>query len=120
MTGLALAGVLIVAAATASAPLLAVLLLSLCLGAQQATEPVFWSAAISVSGRHSSSACGVMNTAGNVVGGVGALLVPLTVRALGWTAALATGAVFAVVGALLWCAIRADREFPSPPVPSGT
>jgi ACS family glucarate transporter-like MFS transporter len=112
MTGLALAGVLIVAAAVASAPLVAVLLLSLCLGFQQATDAVFWSAAISVSGKHSSSACGVMNTAGNIVGGVGALLVPLTVRALGWPAALATGAAFAVLGTLLWCWIRADREFP--------
>ena len=113
MAGLALSGILIVAAAVASAPLVAVLLLSLCLGFQQLTDAVFWSAAISVSGKHSSSACGVMNTGGNVVGGVGALLVPLTVRALGWPAALATGAAFAAVGALLWCWIRADREFPA-------
>jgi ACS family glucarate transporter-like MFS transporter len=112
MAGLALAGMLIVAAAVATAPLVAVLLLSLCLGFQQMTEAVFWSAAISVSGRNSSSASGVMNTGGNVVGGVGALLVPFTVRALGWPAALATGAVFAMLGALLWCWIRADREFP--------
>ena len=97
---------------------MAVLLLSLCLGFQQVTDAVFWSAAISVSGRHSSSACGVMNTGGNVVGGVGALLVPLTVRSLGWPAALATGAVFAAIGALLWCWIRADREFPASPAPS--
>jgi cyanate permease len=48
---------------------------------------------------------------------VGALLVPLTVRALGWPAALATGAVFAVVGAVLWCWVRADREFPASPAP---
>jgi MFS transporter, ACS family, glucarate transporter len=112
MIGLGLAGVLILGAAVASAPLVAVLMLSLCLGVQQMTEAPFWSAAISVSGRHSSSACGVMNTGGNIVGGVGALLVPLTVRALGWPAALASCAAFAVVGALLWCGIRADREFP--------
>ena len=112
-TGLALSGAMILAAALASAPLVAVLLLSLCLAFQQVTDAVYWSAAISVSGKHSSSATGVMNTGGNVVGGVGALLVPLTVRALGWTAALATGTVFALVGALLWCWIRADREFPA-------
>ena len=112
MVGLGMAGVLILAAAVASTPLRAVVLLSLCLGAQQMTDPVFWSAAISVSGKHSSSACGVMNTAGNIVGGVGALLVPLTVRAAGWPAALATCAGFAMLGALLWCWIRADRECP--------
>ncbi len=117
MVGLGLGGVLIMAAAVATAPLVAILLLSLCLGAQQMTEAVFWSAAISVSGKHSSSASGVMNTGGNVVGGVGALLVPLTVRTWGWPAALATGAAFALVGALLWCWIRADREFPPAPSP---
>lgn len=117
MAGLALSGATLVAAAVASAPLVAVLLLSLCLAFQQMTDPVFWSAAISVSGKHSSSACGVMNTGGNVVGGLGALLVPLTVRALGWPAALATGTAFAVVGALLWGWIRADREFPTSPSP---
>lgn len=108
-----LSGVLILAAGAATAPILAVVLLSLCLGFQQASDAVYWSAAISVSGNHSSSACGVMNTAGNVVGGVGALLVPLTVRTLGWPAALSTGAVFAAVGALLWLGIRADPEFPA-------
>jgi len=117
MTGLGLAGVLILAAAVATSPLVTVLLLSLCLGAQQMTEAVFWSAAISVSGKHSSSATGVMNTGGSVVGGFGALLVPLTVRALGWPAALAPGAAFALVGALLWCWIRADREFTPSPAP---
>jgi ACS family glucarate transporter-like MFS transporter len=119
MSGLSLAGVLIVAAAMASAPLVAVLLLSLCLGVQQMTEAAFWSAVISVSGKQSSSASGVMNTGGNAVGGVGALLVPLTVRAWGWPAALATSAAFAMVGALLWFWIRAGREFPTSPAPRG-
>jgi ACS family glucarate transporter-like MFS transporter len=112
LVSVAVSGLLLVAGAEASAPILAVVLLSLCLGFQQASDAVYWSAAISVSGTHSSSACGVMNTAGSAVGGVGALLVPFTVRVLGWPAALGTGTVFALVGALLWCWIRADREFP--------
>jgi ACS family glucarate transporter-like MFS transporter len=119
MAGLALSGAMILAAAGAAAPLAAVLLLSLCLGFQQVTDSVFWSAAICLSGKHASSGSGVMNTAGNVVGGVVALVVPLTVRASGWPAALATGAALAVLGAVLWLWIRADREFsPSePPAP---
>lgn len=112
LTSVAVAGLLLLAAAEAPGPLLTVSLLALCLGFQQASDAVYWSAAISVSGNHSSSACGVMNTAGNVVGGVGALLVPFTVRALGWPAALATGTVFAAVGAILWLWIRADRQYP--------
>jgi sugar phosphate permease len=120
LVAVATSGILILAAAEASGAILAVVLLSLCLGFQQASDAVYWSAAISVSGNHSSSACGVMNTAGNVVGGIGALLVPLTVRALGWPAALATGTAFAAAGALLWCWIRADRVFPEPAASSRT
>jgi ACS family glucarate transporter-like MFS transporter len=109
--GLLVSGALLLAAAFAAAPLAAVVFLSLCLAFQQMTDAVYWSAGISVSGRHAAAATGVMNTGGNAVGGVGALLVPLTVRALGWPAALATGAGFAAAGALLWLWIRADREF---------
>ena len=71
-------------------------------------EAPFWAATISVAGRDAGSACGVLNTGGNIVGGVGALLVPITVGALGWPAALATGTAFAMIGALLWFWIRAD------------
>lgn len=109
IVGLALTAAFIVAAATAANPRVAVVYLSLCLGCQQVTEGSFWAATISVSGRHASTACGVLNTGGNVVGGIGALLVPLTVETLGWEAALATGSIFAIVGALLWFWIRADR-----------
>jgi MFS transporter, ACS family, glucarate transporter len=110
VVGLLLAGGFILAAAHAADPRIAVLLLSLCLGAQQMTEGPFWAGTIAVSGRYASSACGILNTGGNVVGGFGALLVPLTVERFGWPAALATASVFAVVGAVLWFGIRADRK----------
>ena len=51
-------------------------------GAQQFVDPIYWAAAIAVSGRRAAAACGVLNTGGNIVGGVGALLVPLMVRQL--------------------------------------
>jgi ACS family glucarate transporter-like MFS transporter len=110
MAGLLLAGAFILAAAGAVDPRLAVVLLSLCLAAQQLTEGAFWAGTIAVSGRHSSSACGILNTGGNIVGGVGALLVPITVERFGWPAALGTASVFALVGALLWLWIQADRK----------
>jgi ACS family glucarate transporter-like MFS transporter len=106
--GLALTGVLLIAAARAPHPIAAVVLLSLCLGAQQFTDPVYWAATIAVSGRRASAACGVLNTGGNVVGGIGALMVPLTVAQLGWPAALATGSLFAFVAAGLWLVTSAD------------
>jgi len=109
MVGLTLSGGFIIAAAAAGSPYVAVVYLSLCLATQQFTDAAYWAAATSVGGRHSSAACGVMNTGGNAVGGVGALLVPLTARTLGWPAALATASLFAFVGAALWLWIRADR-----------
>jgi ACS family glucarate transporter-like MFS transporter len=108
LVSLVLAAGLISAAAMAHDPLLAVLLLSACLACQQATEGAFWAATISVSGEHASAACGVLNTGGNVVGGLGALLVPITVRTLGWGPALATASGFALLGGILWLGIRAD------------
>ncbi len=107
--GLFLAAGLLLAGATATDPYRAVTALSLCFGCTQLTEGAYWAAAISVSGRHAAAGTGVMNTGGNVVGGIGALLVPITAEAFGWVAALATGSVFAVVGALLWFWIRADE-----------
>jgi ACS family glucarate transporter-like MFS transporter len=108
MTGLLSAGAFLLAAATAGDPRIAVVFLSLCLGFQQLTESAFWAATISVSGTNASTACGVLNTGGNAVGGVGALLVPIIVQAFGWPLALATGTAFAMIGALLWCWIVAD------------
>ncbi len=108
ITGLSLVAVLLFLGATAENPYLAVVLLSLSFGATQLTEGTYWAAAISVSGRHASAATGVMNTGGNVVGGIGALLVPITAEAFGWVPALATGSVFAVIGVGLWFFVRAD------------
>jgi len=109
VTGLVVAAALIGAAGFVQSAALAVLLLSLCLGGQQFTDAAYWAATISVSGRHASAACGVLNTGGNVVGGVVALVVPLTVKAFGWGAALATASLVALAGALLWVWIRSDE-----------
>jgi ACS family glucarate transporter-like MFS transporter len=109
MLGMVLAAAFLVAAAMARDPYVAVILLSLCLGSQQFTDASYWAATISVSGRHASAGCGVLNTGGNVVGGIGALLVPITVKTLGWGAAVATGSLFALAAAVLWFWIRAEK-----------
>ena len=107
---MALCGAFLIGAAAAPNPLLAVLLLALCLGAQQFVDPIYWAAAIAMSGRRSAAACGVLNTGGNIVGGIGALVVPLTVRSFGWTAALATGSLFGLAAAVLWLVTKPDEE----------
>jgi hypothetical protein len=53
-----------------------------------------------------------MNTGGNVVGALGAVAVPLITGAFGGFAAVASGAVFALLGAGLWLFVR----LPSPVV----
>jgi ACS family glucarate transporter-like MFS transporter len=115
MTGLAVSGGFILAAAGASNPYLAVVYLSLCLGGQQFTDSAYWAAATYVGGRHSATACGVMNTGGNAVGGLVGITVPLTARALGWPVALGTASLFALIGAVLWIWIRADKVIDQAP-----
>jgi ACS family glucarate transporter-like MFS transporter len=109
-TGMALSAVFLAAAGMAPGPVGAVILLSLCLGAQQFTDPIYWAGTIAVSGRRAAAACGVLNTGGNIVGGIGALAVPLTVERLGWPAALATGAAFGIAAAVVWLLTAVDQE----------
>jgi len=109
IVGLSLVAVLLFLGASAEDPLLAVVLLSLSFGCTQLTEGAYWAAAISVAGKHASAAAGVLNTGGNVVGGIGALLVPIMAEAFGWVPALATGSVFAIIGVGLWLLVRADK-----------
>ena len=118
--GMTVSALFLMAAATAPHPIAAVILLSLCLGAQQFTDPIYWAAAIAVSGRRSAVACGVLNTGGNIIGGVGALVVPLLVRDFGWTAALATSSLFGLAAAAAWLVTRADIAIAEPveaPIP---
>jgi cyanate permease len=46
------------------------------------------------------------------VGGVNALLVPLTARAFGWIPAIVTATAFAFAAAILWLWIDAGRPPP--------
>lgn len=110
MVGLVLAALFILAASGVSNPIVAVVLLSLCLASQQVTESAFWTATIALSGRDSATATGMLNTGGNVAGGFGALIVPLVVERFGWPAALGSAAFFSLVGAALWMLIDPARE----------
>jgi ACS family glucarate transporter-like MFS transporter len=109
VVGLSLVAGFLILGALAKNPYLAVAFLALSFGCTQLTEGAYWAAAIFVSGKHGSAATGVMNTGGNVVGGIGALLVPITAEAFGWVPALTTGSVFALTGVALWLFVRADK-----------
>jgi ACS family glucarate transporter-like MFS transporter len=109
MPSLVLCAIFLLLGATATSTTLTVVCLCICFGCTQLTEAAYWATTISVSGRHSSAAGGVLNTGGNVVGFVGGMLVPLIAGIYNWTVAVSTGALFALIGAGLWMLIRGDR-----------
>jgi ACS family glucarate transporter-like MFS transporter len=75
----------------------------------QLNEGPYWATSIAVGGRHAGAAGGVMNTGANMMGVVNALLVPFFAHAFGWTFAIASGAIFALLGAFFMLLVRADH-----------
>ena len=75
----------------------------------QMNEGPYWATSIAVGGRHAGAAGGVMNTGANVMGVVNALLVPFFANAFGWTFAIASGAIFAMLGVCFMLLVRADQ-----------
>jgi ACS family glucarate transporter-like MFS transporter len=110
ITGLVLVAIFLLAGAYSVNPYAAVIVLSLCFGFTQFTEGAFWSATTYAAGPYTSAATGVLNTGGNAAGFL-APLVGLMVDQLGWLATLASGSVFAVIGAALWLFIRVEPRF---------
>jgi ACS family glucarate transporter-like MFS transporter len=109
MFGVILSGLMLLAGSLSVNAYIAVACLAASFLFNQLTEGAFWAAGISIGGRHAAAACGVMNTGGNAVGFVNALLVPFTAATLGWTAAMITGTAFAFVSAILWLFIHTDQ-----------
>ena len=107
-----LTALFLIAGATVTNAYASVAFFALCSGLTQLTDPVYWGAIVAVTGKHAASASGIMNTGGNVVGGIGAVLVPLLAREFGWTVAIASGAIFPFLAAFLWLLIRADASQP--------
>jgi ACS family glucarate transporter-like MFS transporter len=105
MSGLVLTSGFLAAGVFAADPYVAVALLSLCFGFTLFTDTCYWAAATYASGDHTASASGLVNFGGNVPG----LLAPLfgfAVDHFGWVPTIASGSVFALVGAVLWLFVR--------------
>ncbi|MEM1412952.1 MAG: hypothetical protein AAGH19_11405, partial [Pseudomonadota bacterium] len=107
--GLLIAAVLLVVGALSPNPMVAATLLALCFFFNQMTEASFWVASMSIGGAMAGSAGGVMNTGANAMGIANAMLIPLFAQALGWTFAISSGALFAVVAVGFMLFVRADR-----------
>ncbi|MFO1406585.1 MAG: MFS transporter [Steroidobacteraceae bacterium] len=85
-------------------------MLGLCFFFNQACEGSYWNTVTAVGGRHAGPASGVMNTGANLMGFVNALMLAGIAQSLGWAAAIAIGAVFALAGAGLILTVRADEQ----------
>jgi ACS family glucarate transporter-like MFS transporter len=88
----------------------AAVMLGLCFFFNQATEGAFAANAAAIGGRHAGAAYGLMNTGANLMGFVNALLLSGVAAVLGWTLAIAMGAVFAMLSALFILLARADQQ----------
>jgi hypothetical protein len=87
----------------------ALLFLSLAFGFHQFTEGAYWSGMTFVAGRHTATATGILNTGGNLVGVLSTQMFVLLEGRFGAMVAVASGAVFALLGAALWLLIRVDH-----------
>ena len=79
-----------------------VALLSLAFGFCSIADVVYWSAVISISGSQAGAACGLMNTGGNLGGGIAPILTPIIAGAYGWSAGLYFGGLVALIGLFAW------------------
>lgn len=113
IVGMILSALLLVGGAFYANPVVAVTMLALCFFFNQMTEGTYWATSIAIGGEHAGAAGGVMNTGANAMGVVNALLVPWFAGTFGWTVAIASGAGFALIGALLLLFVRADKALPA-------
>jgi ACS family glucarate transporter-like MFS transporter len=109
MIALLLSALFLYIGATSDNVMLTVIMLCFSFGFTQLTEAPMWVATMAVAGKHAQVATGVLNTGGNIPGVIGGMMVPFIGGWLGWNAAIISGSVFALVGALLWLFIRADE-----------
>jgi hypothetical protein len=105
MTGLFLVAGFMLGGAFAPNPYVAVALLSLCFGFVLFTDTAYWAATTYATGENTMSASGVLNFGGNLPSLL-APLIGLMIERLGWLPTIASGSVFAVIGAALWLFVR--------------
>jgi len=107
--GMSVSAVLLLVGALHPTPAIAVSAMVLLFFFNQLNEGPYWATSVAVGGKHAGAAGGVMNTGANIMGVVNALLVPVLAHAFGWTAAIASGAIFALLGVFFMLLVRADR-----------
>lgn len=109
MVGPSLAGACLWYGVRTESLYLAIAALALSFGLAEFAEGTVWSTAMDVGRERTGMVTGIINTANNLGGVVSTALMPVLVERIGWTAALDSCALLAVVAGLLWLGVRADR-----------
>jgi ACS family glucarate transporter-like MFS transporter len=109
MLALPTSGMLILVAVNLNNPYGAVIALALAYAVLELNEGAFWGATMFVARSDTMSATGVLNTGGNLGGLIGIPIVAYLSGGGHWTAAFVIGTVFAVLGAVMWLGIDADK-----------
>ena len=111
LVALPLVGIFLMFGALVDSTLWAIALMTISFSLTQFTEGTFWAGTSFVAGRHTYTATGIMNTGGNLGGVVSAPLIPIFVGWFGWTGAIGTGVIMAIISGLLWLGVRVDEPF---------
>jgi ACS family glucarate transporter-like MFS transporter len=88
----------------------AVALLIACFFFNQTVEAPYWTTSMAIGGKLAGAVGGAMNTGGNAIGIINAVLVPWAALTFGWTFAVSTAAMFALLAAGTMLLVRPDRQ----------
>jgi ACS family glucarate transporter-like MFS transporter len=109
MIFLPVSGILLLVAVNLNNPYVAVMALALSYAVLELNEGAYWGATMFVARSDTMAATGILNTGGNAGGLIAIPIVGYLSAGCHWTTAFAIGTVFAVVGALMWLGIDADK-----------
>ena len=109
MLALPTSGILILVAVNLNNPYGAVIALALAYAVLELNEGAFWGATMYIARSDTMSATGVLNTGGNIGGLIGIPIVAYLSGGGHWTAAFVIGTASAILAAVLWMGIDADK-----------
>jgi ACS family glucarate transporter-like MFS transporter len=109
MGGLGLSAVFLYLGTNVEGTTSTVALMALALGCSGCSDATFWAATIEVAGEEVGSACGILNTGGNIGGLIAPVTTPLIAARLGWSWGLYFGSGIAVIGLLTWLGVDPTR-----------
>jgi ACS family glucarate transporter-like MFS transporter len=119
LISLPIVAVLLLVTISVTTPWCAVLALAAAFAGVEVNEGAYWAATMRVARADTGAAAGVLNTGGNAGGILCQPVVAVLSSAGGWEAAFATGAVLAVIAAVLWLLVDTDPVPASVMLPNG-